>query len=151
MPVPIRYHFKQRFAVPARQAFQWCTSYDPKDHELMGDKGAERVIIPVAEGTTMLQDTFPSANGKVEKKKLVQLYPDQLTWVSTHLTGPNQYSQFFYRISSESKESSVLEFIGIHMDYQGGTDAEVLAKKLCREDAYAWKLLAKAMEKDLKK
>jgi hypothetical protein len=42
MPLTIRYHFSQRFPVSAQKAFEWCTDFDPKDHTLMGEIGAER-------------------------------------------------------------------------------------------------------------
>ncbi len=150
MPLPVRYHFRQRFSVPAKKAFEWCTSFDPQDHVLMGDVGVERQVTSVAEGTIILKDIFHRATGTIEKEKLVQLYPDQLSWVSTHLTGPNKYSQFLYKISADGKEASTLDFTGLHMDYQAKTEAESLSQKLCKEDAAAWKLLAKAMEKELR-
>jgi hypothetical protein len=137
MPLAVRYKFKQRFAVSAQKAFEWCTSFDPQDHALMGDKGAERHVTLVTKGTIILQDVFPSKAGKVEKQKLVQLYPDQLSWVSTHLTGPNKYSQFLYRISPRGNSSSVLEFTGLHLDYEGKEDAQSLAIRLRSEDAGA--------------
>ncbi|HKM59567.1 MAG TPA: hypothetical protein VJY36_01705 [Candidatus Bathyarchaeia archaeon] len=79
MPLPVRYRFCQRFAVSAKRAFEWCTTFDPQDHKLMGDKGAERHVTNVTEGTIILKDIFHTATGTIEKKKLVQLYPDQLS------------------------------------------------------------------------
>ncbi len=151
MPLPVRYHFSQRFAVSAQKAFEWCTSFDPQDHALMGEKGAKRQVTLVTKGTIILLDAFPSKTGKVEKQKLVQLYPENLSWVSTHLTGPNQYSQFLYQISTRGKSASVLEFTGLHLDYEGKEDSRALATRLRREDAAAWKLLAKAMKRELGK
>ena len=148
MSLPVRYRFCQRFAVSAKRAFEWCTTFDPQDHKLMGDKGVERHITNLAEGTIILKDIFHAGTGTIEKEKLVQLYPDQLSWVSTHLTGPNKYSQFLYKISPEGG-ASILDFTGLHMDYQTKTGAETLAQKLCKEDAAAWKLLAEAMEEEL--
>ncbi|MGA2385548.1 MAG: hypothetical protein ABSG33_03340 [Candidatus Bathyarchaeia archaeon] len=95
-----------------------------------------------------MKDVFHSAMGTMEKEKVLQLYPDQLAWVSTHLTGPNKYSQFLYRISADGKEASVLEFTGLHLDYESKEDAKLLAQKLRRADAAAWKLLAKAMAEE---
>ena len=151
MPLSVRYKFSQRFRVPAHKAFEWCTSFDPQDHFLMGAKGAERRVTLITKGTIILQDAFPSKTGKIEKQKLVQLYPETLSWVSTHLTGPNQYSQFLYQISTRGKSASILEFTGLHLDYEGKEDTQSLAARLRREDAAAWKLLAKTMEKELKK
>jgi hypothetical protein len=117
----------------------------------MGDEGVERQVTSVAKSTIILKDIFHATTGTIEKEKLVQVYPDQLSWVSTHLTGPNKYSQFLYRISLEAKEASILDFTGLHLDYAAKTDAKELAERLCMEDAAAWNLLAKAMEKELVK
>ena len=151
MPLAVRYKFKQRFAVSAQKAFEWCTNFDPQDHALMGDKGVERHVTLVTKGTIILEDVLPSKAGKVEKQKLVQLYPDQLSWVSTHLTGPNKYSQFLYQISPRGNSASILEFTGLHLDYEGKEDSQSLAIRLRKEDAEAWKLLAKAMAKEFRK
>lgn len=151
MPLTVRYHFRQRFAVSAKKAFEWCTSFDAQDHALMGDEGAVRQVTSVAEGIIILKDVFHSATGTIEKEKVVQLYPAQLAWVSTHLTGPNKYSQFLYRISADGKEASILEFTGLHLEYESKEDAKLLAQKLQKADAAAWKLLAKAMAKELEK
>ena len=148
MPLAVRYKFKQRFAVSAQKAFEWCTSFEPQDRALMGDKSAERHVTLVTKGTIILEDIFTSKAGKIEKQKLVQLYPDQLYWVSTHLTGPNKYSQFLYRISPRGKSGSVLEFTGLHLDYEGKEGAQSLAIRLRKADSDVWKLLAKAMAKE---
>jgi hypothetical protein len=147
----VRYHFRQSFAVPAQEAFNWCTGFDAQDHALMGEEGVERHITCLTESTIILEDVFCSDADKVEKEKLVQLYPDQLFWVSTHLTGPNKFSQFLYRISPQSKASSVLDFTGLHLDYNEKEDAQSLANRLRQEDANAWKLLAKAMAIEIEK
>ncbi len=149
MPVSIRYRFIQEFAVSAKAAFDWCTSFDPGDHALMGDK-AERQVTQIANGSIMLKDTFHTTTGTVEKQKLVQLYPEQLRWTSTHVSGPNVYSQFLYDIKRKGKNSSVLEFIALHIEHNDKADAEQLSKRFCKEDADAWMLLATAMEKELR-
>ena len=151
MPLTIRYQFTQILPASAKRAFEWCTSFDPQDHALMGEEGAERQVTHVTDTTLILRDAFTKATGKVEKEKLVQLYPDQLFWVSTHLTGPNKHSQFLYQISPVGEEASALDFTGLHLDYEKKTGAKALSEKLCREDADAWKLLAKAMAAELKK
>ena len=153
MPCPIRYRFSQRFPVPASKAYKWCTDYSPEDHALMGEASAERQITRVTDATIILTDTFHTNRGNVEKKKLVQLYPDRLSWVSTHLTGPNKYSQFIYEISAEGNSASRLDFTALHLEYEN-LDSEAiksLADKLKKEDSAAWKLLAKAMIKELGK
>jgi len=149
MPVTIRYRFTQQFAVSAKAAFDWCTSFDPSDHALMGDR-AKRQIIQIADGSILIEDSFNKASGTVEKQKLIELYPDQLRWTSTHITGPNKYSQFLYGITPNGNNGSILEFIGLHIENDDQIDAKQFAKRLCKEDADAWGLLAEAMEKELK-
>ena len=155
MPCSIRYRFSQRFPVPARKAYKWCTDYSPQDHALMGEEAAERQITRVTDTTIILTDIFHTSKGNVEKQKLVQLYPDRLCWVSTHLTGPNKYSQFIYEISAEGDSASRLDFTALHLEYEKeNLDSEAiksLANKLKKEDSATWKLLAKAMAKELSK
>jgi hypothetical protein len=120
----------------------------------MGEEAAERQITHVADTTIILTDIFHTSSGPVEKQKLVQLYPDRLCWIATHLTGPNKYSQFIYEISAEGNGASRLDFTALHLEYEKKLDSEdikLLADKLKEEDSTAWKLLAKAMTKELDK
>ena len=106
MPISVRYQFRQKFPVSAQQAFDWCTAFDPDDSTLMGDSEVKREITQIADGSLLLKDTFPTPKGTVEKQKLVQLYPDQHKWTSTHLSGPNRHSQFLYAITQRGKDAS---------------------------------------------
>jgi hypothetical protein len=155
MPCSIRYSFSQRFSVPTRKAYKWCTEYDPQDPALMGEDAAERQITHLTDTTIILNDIFHTSNGRVEKQKLVQLYPDRLSWISTHLTGPNKYSQFIYEISTEGNSASRLNFTGLHLEYEkenvNSEGIKSLADKLKEEDSAAWRRLAKAMAKELGK
>jgi hypothetical protein len=99
----------------------------------------------------MLTDALHTVSGSIEKQKLVQLYPDQLFWVNTHLTGPNRHSQFLYQISPDGKGGSYLDFTALHLEYESKEDTETLAARLCRADSDMWKLLAKAMTDELEK
>ena len=121
----------------------------------MGEDAAERQITHLTDTTIILTDIFHTSNGRVEKQKLVQLYPNRLSWISTHLTGPNKYSQFIYEISAEGDGASRLGFTALHLEYEKeNLDSEGikwLADKLKEEDSAAWKLLAKAMAKQLGK
>lgn len=121
----------------------------------MGEEAAERQITRVTDTTIILTDIFHTSKGNVEKQKLVQLYPERLSWISTHLTGPNKYSQFIYEISAEGDGASRLDFIALHLEYEKeNLDSEgirSLADKLKEEDSATWKLLAKAMAKELGK
>ena len=152
MSSSIRYSFTQKFPYSPDAAFAWCTDFAPEDHELMGDSTGERKIISVSEGVLILDEVFHTPNGDVPKQKLVTLYPVSHSWVSTHLTGPNKYSQFTYKITP-TKDGSQLKFTGLHIEHKKLTMAEVKewAERLCKDDAEAWRLLAAAMIKDLGK
>jgi hypothetical protein len=150
LALEVRYHFSQRFAVSAQKAFNWCANFEPKDHLLMGDETAEREISFIALDTIILKDTFYLFEGSVAKQKLVHLHPDELSWTSTHLTGPNKYSQFLYHITPLGEDESTLYFIAAHLEYDEKADAKLLADRLCKEDAAAWMLLAKAMAEELR-
>jgi hypothetical protein len=157
VPVSVSYHFRTRFSVSPKKAYEWCTDYTngPEDQVLMGEENAERQVIRVADSTMLLVDTFYTDKGVVEKQKLVELYPDNLSWNATHLTGPAKYSQFVYEISADGENASCLDFTGLFLDYAheklNTAETKVLAEKLCKEDAEGWRLLAKAMAKDLGK
>ncbi len=157
MPNAIRYNFRQKFDASARDAFAWCTEYTSgsTDHMLMGDKNAERQVTRVAESTVILTDTFHTDKGDIEKQKLVHFYPDRLSWNAIHMTGPNKYSQFLYEIFPDGENVSHIDFTGLHLDYGhkdlGRAKAKALAEKLCKDDSESWKLLAKALAKDLSK
>jgi hypothetical protein len=152
MSTSIRYRFTQKFPYPPDVAFAWCTDFAPEDHELMGDPSGERKLIRVSEGVIILDEVFHTSEGDVPKQKLVTIYPDRYSWVSTHLTGPNKNSQFTYQITPV-KGGSQLEFTGLHIEHKKLMTAEVkvLAQRFCRDDAAAWRLLAQAMAKDLGK
>ncbi len=156
MPNSVRYRFRQHFTVPAQKAFEWCTDYQagPEDHVLMGDENADRKLKRVSESTIILTDIFHTQKGIVEKKKLVELYPNRLSWNATHLSGPVKYSQFLYEISPDGEEESQIDFTGLYLDYEhknlSKEEAKQIAERLCKEDHEGWKLLAKALARELK-
>jgi hypothetical protein len=121
----------------------------------MGEEDVERQVTHLTDTTIILTDIFHTSNGRIEKQKLVQLYPDRLSWISTHLAGPNKYSQFIYEISAEGNSASRLDFTALHLDYEkenlDSEDIKSLADKLKEDDSAAWKRLAKAMAKELGK
>ena len=155
MPTAIHYHFRQNFNVPARKAYYWCLDYQSgtDDHALMGESDADRKVSRLSDSTIILTDTFTVGGARIEKQKLVQMYPGMLFWTSTHLTGPARHSQFLYQITADGEDASHLDFTGLFLDYtherMSKADARKLSDKLCKEDADGWKLLAKAVEKDL--
>ena len=116
----------------------------------MGCKNSERTVTKVADSSIIIKDTFHKTEGVIEKQKLVQLYPAQFSWVSTHLTGPNKYSQFLYKILADGPDRSILDFTALHLEYDSVDDAVMLSVRLCKEDLEAWKLLAKALITELR-
>jgi len=154
MVYSIRYHFRQCFSVPDHEAYRWCTNYDSRDHTLM-HQDAERQIIQTSDATIILTDIFHTNDGRVEKQKLIQLYPNWLSWISTHLSGPNKYSQFIYRITARNDNASDLDFTALHLEYEkaymDNKSIKLLSDKLRKEDSAVWKLLAKEMKKEIGK
>jgi hypothetical protein len=155
MTYSIRYGFSQHFQICAADAYKWCVDYDPGDRALMHSKG-KRKVLRLSEETIILTDKFYMKGKRVTKKKLVTLYSDRLSWTSTHLTGPNKYSQFLYEIKPETNNTSRLYFSGLQVENQEKKkkekrEIESLGNELEKQDSAAWKLLAKEMEKELLK
>ena len=150
MPTSINYRITQRFRVSADRAYKWATDYDPADLELMHESGSRKVE-QLSEDTFLLTDTYQSNHEEVSKTKLVKLQPRDLSWTNTHLSGPAKYSQFLYKITSEGKNNSRLDFVGLQLEPSEMTKKEVaeLARRVRKEDSGAWKHLATAMEKEL--
>lgn len=152
IPYSLRFNFTQRFSVPAEDAYRWCTNYHKDDWALMGKRG-KRKIRKVSDDAIILDDvTYPDGKAVV-KSKIVRLDPVQLSWTNTHLTGPNKYSQFLYRITPEGTAGSKLEFTGLQVEYSKtkvtADRIAALERKYGVEDAEAWRNLARAMEKEL--
>ncbi len=150
----IQYHFSQIFAIPAFDAYTWCTNYDQNDLKLMQQNG-KREINHLTETTIILTDTFFNKKNPIKKNKLIQLYPDRLSWTNTHLSGPNKYSQFLYEIKPENEKTSKLYYIGLQMEYKkhklSKKDIEAREKEQMNEDAAVWKIIAEEMERELGK
>jgi len=146
------YAFRQRFRVPASKAFRWCLDFSPDDVALSGSH-LSRKVSWTSPRTVVLDDRFARANGeRVHKVKLVQVYPETRSWVSTHIVGPNHHSQFRYRIVPDGANASALIFEGRELRWTGPTltaaATRKLARELCREDSSTWKDFAAAMERD---
>ena len=150
MPTSIKYSFTQDFRVSTDRAYQWCTSYDPIDPELMHETG-KRKIKRLSEDAIILSDTVKTDRDTMTKTKLVRLNPTEKSWTSTHVSGPIKYSQFLYKITPTGKDRSRLTFVGLQLEPRDMPKKEVaaLTRKIRAEDSDAWKLLAKAMEKEL--
>jgi hypothetical protein len=153
MLIAVRYDFYQHFAISAHKAYQWCTDFTHEDHALMGEDKIERQVTHLTDTTVILKETLHTNERNVEKQKLVQLYPNRLCWISTHLTGPNKYSQFIYEVTAEGKSASRLNFTALHIQHEATPkeNVDLLAEKLCNYDSNVWKLLAQAMEKEFNK
>ena len=148
----IRYRFSQKFVVSPEQAYLWCTDFSPQDPQLLGYAIVERKIVCLSEGLILLKDISSTSQGEVEKQKLVHLYPEQLRWVLTHLTGPTRHSQFCYEILADS-EGCHLNYEALHVEHgkdnRSFDEVLQLAAVLCRKDSEIWRLLALAMEREL--
>jgi hypothetical protein len=151
--VSTRYEFTQHFDVPAPQAFSWCTDYDPKDHNLMGNRGHRRVT-RVSDDTILLEDTLYPNGRAVTKKKLIKIDRETMTYFNFHLTGANKNSLYFYRIIPEGEAKSRLEYTGYELTYpkkaptRAQLDAAAEADAVTR--AREWGRLAKAMESEVR-
>jgi len=146
------YTFRQRFRVPAAKAFRWCIDFEPYDWILSGGHGSRKVTW-VTPRTVILDDETPSTAGRrVRKVRLVQVYPEDRRWVSTHVLGPALHSQFRYRIVPDGPSASALIFEGRELRWTGPVLSEAanraLARRLCANDSRLWKRFAKEMESD---
>ena len=146
----MRYSFSQRFVVPARQAFKWCTDYQPGDFTLMGVKGSRR-IRRINEDTVLLTEVTRSGGKRIVKTKLVRINAADMSWTNTHVAGPHRYSQFIYEIIPEARASR-LQFRGLLLFYSGTPIRPSRLKQIGldekREDSRVWRNLAKAMIKE---
>ena len=145
----VHYKFSQHFDFPARAAYEWSTDYDAGDIELSGQRG-KRSIRRLNEDALILTDTYFTGSGKIVKRRLVKLYPENLSWTNTRISAEGRYSQFLYQIVLERGGSRLL-FTGNQI-FAGRANASrraALAKKLAREDSALWRNLTKAMAKDL--
>ncbi len=150
---PVRYSFSQKFSVPVDQAFSWATDYDPEDFTLMGLEG-RRKVDKLTEDAYVLHDSRKTDKGVVKKTRLVRLNPERHSFSNTHISGPTLHSQVWYEFFPEGGEGSRLEFTGLllYPSDRKLTKREVarIAAEERKGDSLIWKVLAKAMEADLK-
>ena len=154
MPSTIRYQFSQYFSISPKQAYLWCTDFSSQDPPLLGYAITERQVLFLSEGLLLLSDIFRTTKNVVEKQKIVHLYPNKLSWVLTHITGPTKYSQFRYEIVPDVPAGCHLNYEAFHVEHENdslSSDEQLqFAKVLCKKDSDIWQLLAKAMEQELK-
>ncbi|MGA8711287.1 MAG: hypothetical protein WB786_08710 [Thermoplasmata archaeon] len=146
------YTFRQRFRVPAGWALRWCTDFTPDDAKLSAGH-ASRKVLWLSARTLALDDEFLRPSGeRVRKVKLVLIYPAEKYWVSTHLVGPNRFSQFRYTIRPSGANASYLLFEGRDLMWEGRPLSPAANRKRSRrlrtEDSGFWKRLAVTMEND---
>ena len=150
--ISARYEFTQRFRVPARQAYKWCTDYQTDDLSLMGESG-HRGIQRLTEDTLILTESVRTSAGTIRKKKLIKLNPKELRWYNIQLEGSFKHSTFLYHIQPEGTKASRLTFTGLIVIYSKKKLPTRRVGEIARAerkfDAHAWVLLAKAMKRDL--
>jgi hypothetical protein len=145
----IDYRFRQPFRVPARTAFAWATDYTESDWAIAGITGV-RGVEHVSPTMIRLTDRTRGPSGPGETKvRIVQLYPETLSWVSTHVTGPCLHSQFRYSITRTGRRTSALIFQGREIRWEarpsGLAELKRLRSQLRAEDVLLWKRFARAM------
>jgi len=146
----VHFRFSQHFDFPAEEAYRWCTDYDSGDIGLAGERGS-RAVRRINDDTLVLTDTYFTNKGKVARKKLVRLYPENYSWTNTRISAEGRFSQFLYQIIPEA-DGSRLEFRGSRVIAGKKPPAPklvALARKEVKEDSQSWRNLAKAMGEDL--
>lgn len=145
----IDYRFRQSFRVPARTAFAWATDFTEFDWAIAGITGV-RGVKRLSPTMIRLTDTTEEPTGLgATKVRIVQLYPETLSWVSTHVAGPCLHSQFRYSISRTGRHTSALSFQGREIRWEtrpsGLEDLWKLKSQLRAADVALWRRFARAM------
>ena len=154
MPViSLRYRFRQPFRAPAAAAYAWCTDFGPDDGPLFAER-TERSVRRWSEDALVMTDTTYPKGRPVRIRRLVRLYPEERAWTNTHLDGPYEGSQYWYRIVADGARRSHLEFRGLRLESHAGplsTAARIRRAEQCRrDDAGAWRRrLAPVLEHDV--
>ena len=147
----VKYGFNQALAVPAEEAFDWCTDYQPDDLTLMREDG-RRTIRKITDDTILLIETTRRNNRSIRKTKLVRLNRPELSWTNTHITGPNRHSQFLYKIVPERKTRSRMYFRGLLVWYSRkklrGRQLLRIGREERQADSTAWRHLAAALQSE---
>ena len=148
----VKYGFNQQLGLPAREAFDWCTDYQPNDLGLMKESGKRR-ISKITDDTIVLIETLPKDGRPITKTKLVRLNRSKLSWTNTHITGPNRHSQFLYKLVPEGKARSRLYFEGLLVLYSHkklrGRQLLKIGRKERLADSTSWRHLAAALRSEV--
>jgi hypothetical protein len=152
--VTIRYEFSQHFRVPAAEAFKWLTDYSPRDHVLMGYKG-DRKVTRISDDTVILDDTLYPDGKAIHKKKLIKTDKKRLSYYNIHLTGPTKNSLYTYEIVPDGDGESRLDYTGYEVFYPRKAPTKMQLAVLAADEEVSWTrqwgLLAKAMERELRR
>ena len=148
----VKYGFNQTLSASAREAFDWCTDYQPYDFALMKEQG-KRSIRKINDDTILLTEQIRKGKRTEKKTKLVRLNRPELSWTNTHISGPNKHSQFLYRIEPEGKNRSRLFFRGLLICYSRERLTRSELKKIGKQeregDSTVWRHLAAALRQDI--
>ncbi len=121
---------------------------------MMGEEGNRR-INKLTSDTVILEEHVVQDNKRVTKVKLVKLNRSTNSWHNIQLKGPNKYSEFIYEIVSEGRRSSRLIFTGLLLVYSTKRISQQKLRQIANRekkyDSRAWKRLASAMAKELRK
>jgi len=147
----VRYSFTQPLSLPANEAFEWCTDYQPYDLAMMKEEG-KRGIRRITNDTILLTESLLKKGKIMRKTKLVRLNRPELSWTNTHISGPNRHSQFLYKILPEGKSRSRLLFRGLYVCYSRKPiprrQLQRIGRAERRGDSTAWRHLAAALRKE---
>jgi hypothetical protein len=143
MPViALRYSFRQPFRASAEDAFAWCTDFRSSDGELFRD-GRSRSVRRRTEDALLMTDIPARGSGRPRITRLVRIFPEEMAWTNTHLTGPFRFSQFWYRIDRDGARRSHLEFRGLKLERRARRLAPSVVARLARaegrSDARTWR------------
>lgn len=151
--ISLRYSFRQPLRASAPRAYAWCTDFDPTDASLFGDRRT-RVVRRIASDALLMTDvTYPKGERR-SIRRLVRLFPEEMAWTNTHLTGPFRNSQFWYRVVPDGPRRSHLEFHGLKLESHprapSAAEVERLARENRRSDSATWRRkLAPALAREL--
>ena len=110
----LQYSFRQPLSAPARASYAWCTDFGPDDGKLFPVKWVRSVRWLAKDALVLTDTTYPAGRPR-RIHRLVRLNPSEMAWTNTHLDGPFQHSQYWYRIVSDSSRRCHLEFRGLRL------------------------------------
>ncbi|HUZ79958.1 MAG TPA: hypothetical protein VMV28_05015 [Thermoplasmata archaeon] len=147
-----RYRFRKNFRVSAEEAYAWLTDFDADDLKRMGSEGI-REVVQLTPDVYLLIDHLRRNGRKVQKAKLVHLYPKDHAWICTYIGDPSNRSQFVYRIEPMGRRRSRFTFTGLQMEEGArapqGVRLARYARQLQIEDSATWTRLTRQLHQAL--